>query len=101
MEVMRMSKEIMKEIEGNWNYERCVKPEHVDFLIKRVQELEELNSMRIKDIDFTNETLGKARKQNERYREAFGRITQSEIEDARKFSDFAEQIAWRALEGYE
>ena len=30
-----MSKNIMKEIEGNWNYERCIKPEHVDYLIEQ------------------------------------------------------------------
>jgi|GEM_PF-3721473 len=35
-------KEIMKEIEGNWNYERCVKPEHVDYLIEQVEQFKQL-----------------------------------------------------------
>jgi len=41
-----MSKEIMKEIEGNWNYERCIKPEHVDYLIEQNKRYrEELESL--------------------------------------------------------
>src|SRR5690625_2271654 len=38
MEVMEMkNKEILKDIEGNWNYEKCVKPEDVEWLIEQTR----------------------------------------------------------------
>lgn len=33
----------LKDIQGNWEYERCIKPEDVDYLLERVEELEEEN----------------------------------------------------------
>lgn len=35
--------ERFEEIQGNWEYERCVKPEDIPWLIQRVEDLEHEN----------------------------------------------------------
>lgn len=34
---MPNNQEILEEIKGNWEYEGCVKPEHVEWMIEKIE----------------------------------------------------------------
>ena len=50
------NKNIMKEIEGNWNYERCIKPEHVDYLIEQNKNYREFIHSIAKELHFEGDS---------------------------------------------
>jgi len=35
---------VIQEIEANWEFEKCIKPEHVDYLIQQAERVEELEA---------------------------------------------------------
>lgn len=61
-------------------------------LTERVQELEG-------DYEYLSHHYGLKTEQNKRYRDLFGRLLNSEIDDAEEYAYLAEQTAWEALEG--
>src|SRR5699024_7674596 len=64
--------ERLEEIKGDWEAERCIKPENVDFLIEqaeRVEELERQNTPGV-ELNLLNAEVSDLEQQNKRYREA-------------------------------
>lgn len=103
----------LDEIQGNWEYERCIKPECVEWLIEQAERVEELeqkaNDWRDEAIKWnirfreseeshleTKELLYSTISENKRYKQALENITISPIPLE---IDNAVNIARQALEG--
>ena len=67
---------------------------YIAWLIKRVQELED-----ILDQDHRQEVLEGMYEENKRYREALEEIAYNETDCALDYADFAEETALKVLEG--
>ncbi|MCG5104422.1 hypothetical protein [Oceanobacillus alkalisoli] len=82
----------LKGIQGNWEYERCIKPEDVDYLLERVEELEfQQESLREKRT-WDRKRMKEYWNENKRYKQALENI--EELWANREFND---NLAWDML----